>query len=354
MAMLIAARAVQGLGAALLGSCALALLNHSYTDPRQRTRAVGQFVAGASAALSGGPVIGGFLIAAFGWRAIFFINVPLGAAGFWLALRYASETDRSARRRVDSRGAALATIALAGFATSVIEAGSYGFASPWVLAGLGCSLAAAVAFVAVETRTASPMLPMSLFRRPGFATPVTIGFLVNVCFYGLIFLFSLLFQAQHRMSALETGLAFLPMTAAILGANLISGRVNAAIGPQRAILVGLAAMTAGCAGLLWISPGTGYPALLVQQILLGGGLGTLVPPMTSVLLASAERSRSGVTSGALTAFRQAGSLLGVALFGSLAATGFYGGFRTALWISVVILIVSAGVVVGAAATGRSR
>src|ERR1700689_3956237 len=197
--------AASGLGAALLGSCALALLNHSYTDPRRRTRAVGQFVAGASAALSGGPVIGGFLIAAFGWRAIFFINVPLGAAGFWLALRYASETDRSARRRVDTRGAALATIALAGFAAAVIEAGSYGFTSPWVLAALGCSLAAAVAFVAAEARTDSPMLPMSLFRRPGFVSPVTIGFLVNVCFYGLIFLFSLLFQAHQRMSALQPG-----------------------------------------------------------------------------------------------------------------------------------------------------
>jgi MFS transporter, DHA2 family, methylenomycin A resistance protein len=352
MAMLIAARAVQGLGAALLGSCALALLNHSYTDPRRRTRAVGQFVAGASAALSGGPVIGGFLIAAFGWRAIFFINVPLGAAGFWLALRYATETDRSAARRVDTRGAALATIALAVFAASVIEAGTHGFTSPWVLAGLGCSLAAAVAFICAEARTASPMLPLSLFRRPGFVSPVTIGFLVNVCFYGLIFLFSLLFQAQHRMSALQTGLAFLPMTAAILGANLISGRVNAAIGPSRAILLGLAAMTAGCGGLLWISPATGYPAMLAQQILLGGGLGTLVPPMTSVLLASADRSRSGVTSGALTAFRQAGSLLGVAFFGSLAASDFYGGFHAALWICVALLLVSAGVVVGAAVTGR--
>jgi len=352
MAMLIATRAAQGVGAALLGSCALALLNHSYADPGERTRAVGKFVAGASAALSGGPVVGGFLIAAFGWRAIFFINVPLGAVGFWLALRYASETDRSARRRVDTRGAALATIALAGFAAAVIEAGSYGFTSPWVLAGLGCSLAAAVAFVAAEARTDSPMLPMSLFRRPAFVSPVTLGFLVNICFYGLIFLFSLLFQAQRRMSALETGLAFLPMTAAILGANLISGRVTAAIGSNRAIGVGLAALTAGCAGLLWVTPATGYPAMLAQQVLLGGGLGTLVPPMTSALLASADRSRSGVTSGALTAFRQAGSLLGVALFGSLAATDFYRGFHTALWICVVILIVSAGVVAGAAATGR--
>jgi DHA2 family methylenomycin A resistance protein-like MFS transporter len=352
MGMLIAARAVQGLGAALLGSCALALLNHSYTDPGQRTRAVGQFVAGASAALSGGPVLGGFLIAAFGWRAIFFINVPLGAAGFWLARRYAAETDRSAARRVDARGAALATITLAVFAAAVIEAGTYGFASPWVLAALGVSLAAGVAFVAAEARAPSPMLPLSLFRRRGFVSPVTLGFLVNVCFYGLIFLFSLLFQAQRRLSALETGLAFLPMTAAILGANLVSGRVTAAIGPTRAIVAGLAALTAGCAGLLWAGPATGYPALLAQQILLGGGLGTLVPPMTSVLLASAERSRSGVTSGALTAFRQAGSLLGVALFGSLAATDFYGGFHRALWISIALLLVSAGVVVGAAVTGR--
>jgi MFS transporter, DHA2 family, methylenomycin A resistance protein len=352
MAMLIATRAVQGAGAALLGSCALALLNHSYIDPGQRTRAVGKFVAGASAALSGGPVVGGFLIAAFGWRAIFFINVPLGAVGFWLALRYASETDRSARRPVDTRGAALATIALAGFAAAVIEAGSYGFTSPWVLAGLGCSLAAAVAFVAAEARTDNPMLPMSLFRRPAFVSPVTLGFLVNICFYGLIFLFSLLFQAQRRMSALETGLAFLPMTAAILGANLISGRVTAAIGSNRAIGVGLAALTAGCAGLLWVTPATGYPAMLAQQVLLGGGLGTLVPPMTSMLLAGADRGRSGVTSGALTAFRQAGSLLGVALFGSLAAGDFYGGFRTALWTSIALLVVSAAVVVGAGTVGR--
>ncbi len=352
MTMLIAARAVQGLGAALLGSCALALLNHAYADPGERTRAVGKFVAGATAALSGGPVLGGLLIAVLGWRAIFFINVPLGAAGFWLALRYASETDRSAERRVDARGAALASVALAVFAAAVIEAGSHGFTSPWVLAGLGVALAAAVAFVRAEARTASPMLPLSLFRRPGFVSPVTIGFLVNVCFYGLIFLFSLLFQAQQRMSALETGLAFLPMTASILGANLVSGRVTAVIGPGRAILAGLAVLTTGCAGLLWVSPATGYPALLAQQALLGGGLGTLVPPMTSVLLASADRSRSGVTSGALTAFRQAGSLLGVALFGSLAAGDFYDGFHTALWISIGILIVSAGVVVGAGTTGR--
>jgi MFS transporter, DHA2 family, methylenomycin A resistance protein len=190
---------------------------------------------------------------------------------------------------------------------------------------------------------AVPMLPLVLFRRRGFVLPVAVGFLVNVCFYGLIFLLSLLFQAHHGMSALRAGLAFLPMTAAILAANLLSGRLSNRAGPARAIQAGLAAMAAGCAGLLWATPASSYPSLLAQQVLLGAGLGLLVPPMTTMLISSAERSRSGVASGALTAFRQAGSVLGVALFGSLAAGNgqFYAGLRSALWVSIVMLTVSA-------------
>jgi MFS transporter, DHA2 family, methylenomycin A resistance protein len=133
------------------------------------------------------------------------------------------------------------------------------------------------------------------------------------------------------------------MTAAILAANLLAGRISAAIGPARAILAGLVAMAAGCAGLLWAGPATTYPGLLTQQILLGAGLGLLVPPMTSLLMSSAERSRSGVASGALTAFRQAGSLVGIALFGSLAASQgrFYQGLHSALEVSIAILAASA-------------
>jgi MFS transporter, DHA2 family, methylenomycin A resistance protein len=340
---LIAARAVQGVGAAMLGSCSLALLNHAVTEPRRRARAIGLWAAGASAALSGGPVVGGILIATLGWRSIFFINVPIGLLGLWLTRRHVLETPRSAHRGVDIGGGATAIAALALFAAAVIQAGTHGFTGPWVIAGLALSGLAAVAFVWTEARAAEPMLPLALFRRREFAAPVAIGFLVNICFYGLIFVFSLLFQDQHHMSALRAGLAFLPMTAAILAANLLSGRVSVAIGPGRTILVGLAAMTAGCAGLLWAGPGTTYPAMLAQQVLLGGGIGLLVPPMTGVLLSGAQRSRSGVASGALTAFRQAGSLLGVALFGSLIATGgcFFGGLHAALFISIAVLAASA-------------
>ena len=338
---LIAARAVQGAGAALLGSCSLALLNQTFTEPRRRARAIGLWAAGASSALSGGPVVGGLLIAAFGWRSIFFINVPIGLTGLWLVWRHAPRPLPAPGRRADLAGAVMAVVALAAFAAAVVEAGPRGFTSPWVLASLAVAVLAAAAFIAVQARTTHPTLPLALFRTREFSVPVITGFLVNVCFYGLIFLFSLLFQDQHRMSALHAGLAFLPMTAAILAGNLLSGRVSAAVGPPRTILAGLAAMAAGCAGLLWIGPATGYPAMLAQQVLLGGGIGLLVPPMTGLVLGTAERSRSGVASGALTAFRQAGSLLGVALLGSLAATRFYPGLHTALWVSIAVLTLSA-------------
>ena len=342
---LIAARAVQGAGAALLGSCSLALLNYTFTSPADRARAIGQWAAGASAALSGGPVIGGILIATLGWRSIFFINTPIGLAGLWLVWRYAKETPRAARRGMDLAGAVSAVIALAAFAAAVIEAGSGGFTSPWVLGGLVVSALAVAVFIRSEARTAQPMLPLSLFRHRPFVAPVSVGFLVNVCFYGLIFLFSLLFQEQQGMSALRAGLAFAPMTAAILAANLLSGRVVAAVGRAGAILAGLVAMAIGCAALLWAGPGTGYPALVGQQILLGGGLGLLVPPMTGLLLSGVDRSRSGVAAGALTAFRQAGSLLGVAIFGALAGGGhFFPGLHLALWTSIAILAASGALV----------
>jgi DHA2 family methylenomycin A resistance protein-like MFS transporter len=340
---LIGARAIQGAGAALLGSCSLALLNHTFHDPTEHARAVGRWAAGASAALSGGPVVGGVLIATLGWRSIFFINLPIGLLGLWLTRAYAQETPRAEHRAFDIGGQVAAVVALAAFAAALIEAGPLRFADHWVLAGFALCAVAGCAFVVVEARSRAPMLPLSLFRRPAFLSPTLIGMLVNVCFYGLIFLFSLLFQSQHRMSALQTGLAFLPMTAAIIAANLLSGRLSRRIGAARTVLTGVIAMLTGCVGLLWISHATGYGAMLAQQLLLGGGLGLLVPPMTATLLGSVERSRSGVASGTLTTMRQTGSMLGVALFGTLIAANdrFFAALHAALLVSIAALLISA-------------
>lgn len=343
LGVLIAARAVQGGGAALLGSCSLSLLNHTFTGERERARAIGFWAAGASTALSGGPVVGGLLIATLGWRSIFFINLPIGLVGMMLAARYAQETPTAPDRGLDLPGQLLAVAGLGMLAAAMIEAGPHGFANRGVLIGFAGAALALTSFVLVEHRSPRPMLPLPLFRSSAFASPVMIGLLVNICFYGLIFVFSLLFQVEHGYSALRTGLAFVPMTAAIMAANLLAGPAVQAIGAPRTILTGLLAMAVGCAALLLTSHGTPFAQIVVQQMLLGGGLGLLVPPMTGALLAGVERSRSGVAGGTLNAMRQTGSLLGIALFGSLIAGHgrFFSGLHAALVISIVVLALAA-------------
>ncbi len=340
MVVLVIARAVQGAGAALLGSCSLALLNHTFREESQRYRAVGIWAAGASVALSGGPIVGGVLIASAGWRAIFFINLPIGALGLFLTRRYADETP-AGDRRIDLRGQIAAMITMGALAGALIEGGAVGFSTPLVLVALLVAVLAGVAFFVVETRTSEPMLPLALFRRGPFAGPALLGLVINVAFYGLIFVFSLFFQREQGFSALQAGLAFLPMTAVVLVANLSARPIGAAIGTRGVILLGLSAMAVGCAGLLIIERSTPVFEIVVQQVLLGGGIGLVVPPMTNALMASVERARSGIAAGTLNTTRQTGSVLGVALFGTLitAKGSFIAGFHVALGISIVLVAV---------------
>src|SRR6266478_1132116 len=272
-AILIAARAVQGLGAAILVPNSLALLSHAYPDEKQRGRAVGIWAAGASLALISGPLIGGGLIALIGWRSIFLVNLPIGLAGLWLSWRYATETPRHQEREVDLPGQGAAIAALGCLAGAIIEGGTLGWRHPFVIAGLAASAVLAILFVVQERRAPQPMLPLSLFEHRLFALTALVGLLVNVAFYGLIFVFSLYFQ-----------------------------RVNG------------------------LSP-------------FGAGLGLLVPPLTSTLLGSVEKSRSGIAAGVLNSTRQTGSVLGVALFGSLAgqANAFVAGTHWSLIISACLL-----------------
>src|SRR5216683_465082 len=161
---LIAARSVQGLAAAILVPNSLTLLNHAYADPKARGRAVGFWAAGASVALTAGPFVGGALIALAGWRSIFLVNLPIGAAGLWLAWRYAEETTRHQQREVDLPGQAAAIAALGCLAGAIIEGGTLGWRDPFVIAGLAASAVLAILFVVQERRAPQPMLPLSLFR----------------------------------------------------------------------------------------------------------------------------------------------------------------------------------------------
>lgn len=350
---LVLARAVQGLGAAALVPCSLSLLTHAYPDGAARARAVGLWAAGASVALSGGPLVGGLLTGALGWRSIFFINAPLGVLGIVLTWRYAAETSRSRDRSVDLPGQLFAVVALVALAAAAVDGGRVGFGDPLVLGGFAVAAVAAAAFVVVEHRRRAPMLPLQLFRSRAFSASTAIGLVVNIAFYGLIFVLSLYFQDVLHLSVVETGLAFAPTTVAVGVANVLAGRLVAATSTRTVLLAGGLLVAAGAAALVGAGAQSAYPELVVQLVVVGAGLGIVVPAMTAAVLGSVDASRSGIASGTLNTARQAGSVLGVAVFGSLAAGSLVSGLRESLIATVVLAVVVAALAVKVRPGGQS-
>ena len=232
---------------------------------KQRGRAVGIWAAGASLALTAGPLVGGGLIALVGWR----VDLPGQSADRSRRpvadlASMPSETTRSPQREIDLPGQIAAIAALGCLAGAIIEGGALGWSHPFVIAGFVASAVLATLFVWQERRAPQPMLPLSLFRHRMFALTSLVGLLVNIAFYGLIFVFSLYFQRVNGLSPFATGLAFVPMMGAVLPVNLIASRVAERIGAPATIAMGAALSAAGCLALLGIEPGTSYWAICAQ------------------------------------------------------------------------------------------
>jgi DHA2 family methylenomycin A resistance protein-like MFS transporter len=240
----------------------------------------------------------------------------------------------------------LAIGALGVLAATIIEGGRIGWSNVWVLAGLAAFVILGALFVAQERRAPHPMLPLTLFRNRMFALTALVGLLVNIAFYGLIFVFSLYFQQTNHWSAFMTGLAFVPMMAVVLPVNLVAPRLAERFGATTVIAAGSLIAAAGCLALLGIDRGTSYWAMCAQLLAMGGGLGLLVPPLTSTLLGSVEKSRSGIAAGVLNSTRQTGSVVGVALFGSFIAQTdvLVSGAHVSLVISAALLAISAAAI----------
>ncbi|HDR9700195.1 TPA: MFS transporter, partial [Burkholderia aenigmatica] len=293
-AMLIAARALQGVGAAAMLPNSLALLNDACRhDPHLRARAVGGWTAAGSISIAAGPVVGGLLIAAWGWRGIFLVNLPLCAAGLaaalaWVPARRVGATPATPSRSVralDLRGQFIAIAMLTALTGAVIEWRPLGFAHPVVAGGFALAALAALAFVAVEARTATPMLPLSLFRHRTFSAAVLFGICVNLTYYGTVFVLALYLQRARGESALQAGLAFLPLTGGFLLSNLASGRVVARHGPRAPMLAGALVAALGYGSLHFIDASTPLAVLLVPFLLIPSGMGFAVPAMTTAVLA---------------------------------------------------------------------
>ncbi|WP_175954942.1 MFS transporter [Burkholderia sp. BCC0405] len=351
---LIAARALQGVGAAAMLPNSLALLNDACRhDPHLRARAVGWWTAAGSISIAAGPVVGGLLIAAWGWRGIFLVNLPLCAAGLvaafaWIPARRAMAAPAAPSRSVgalDLRGQLIAIAMLTALTGAVIEWRPLGFTHPVVAGGFALAALAALAFVAAETRTTTPMLPLSLFRHRTFSAAVLFGICLNLTYYGTVFVLALYLQRARGESALQAGLAFLPLTGGFLLSNLASGRVVARHGPRAPMLAGALVAALGYGSLHFIDASTPLALLLVPFLLIPTGMGFAVPAMTTAVLASVAPERAGIASAVLNTARQAGGAMGVAAFGALAGGGgarqVVDGLRIETAVSVTLLVAAA-------------
>ena len=356
-AVLIAARALQGAGAAAMLPNSLALLNEACRHDRAlRARAVGLWTAAGAISIAAGPVAGGLLIAAFGWRSIFLVNLPLCAAGLAATLAWIpaprqrpdawGATKAPAARSLDVRGQLLAVVALTAFTGAVIEWRPLGFAHWAVAGGFALALAAGLAFVSLEARARDPMLPLAMLRNRTFSAAVLFGICVNLTYYGTVFVLALYLQHARGETPLQAGLAFVPLTAGFLLSNIVSGHIVAHYGTRRPMVIGALIAGAGYALLISVDAATPLAFVLTAFLLIPSGMGLAVPAMTTAVLSSVEPARAGTASALLNTARQAGGAVGVAAFGALAggagAEQVVAGLRAETAVSAALLVAASG------------
>lgn len=314
---LIAARMLQGVGAALFMPSSLSLLTHAYTEERTRNRMLGAWSAIVAVAGASGPLLGGVLIHQFGWRGIFLINLPLGLAGLWLASRRIQPAPRRPRA-LNASSHLLGMAALATASYALIEGNAYGWSSPRIATAIALALAAAILLVRRERRHADPILPRALFETPRFAAANGVGFLINLGGYGQLFLISLFLQQARGADALQTGIQMVPMLAIFSIGNLASGRIAARWNVSAALLGGLSIATVlSAASIVAMSPGMPYWCFALLATGANLGLGLVVPAMTSLVMQVSGTAHANSGAAALNANRQSGTLVGVALMGTI-------------------------------------
>ncbi len=318
MGALVAARGVQGLGAAALMPCSLALITHTFPAGPERRAALAAWGGISSIGLAAGPVLGGALVDGIGWRFIFFVNLPIAALAIAGVLAYVTETPRH-RHPFDLPGQALIVLALGSLSGGFIFAGSDGWGAAVTIALLAVGLGAAAAFWRVERAVPLPMIPPDLFRNRQFRAVVTVGSVYNFCFYGNLFCLSLFFHEELGLSPFDTGLALLPLTCLIGVIAFSSGRLIARLGEWRAMITSLSAGAVGAA-ILSIFGGHTVAGTIVCTLPFAA-VSLTMQAMTALAMEGAPVERIGLASGVQNAARQAGGALGVALLGTLLASG---------------------------------
>jgi EmrB/QacA subfamily drug resistance transporter len=345
---LIAARAIQGLGGAVIMPLSLTLLSDAFAgEKRGLALGIWSGVSGLGVAL--GPVVGGAVVDGFSWQWIFWLNVPIGIALVPVALAILSES-RGPSRKLDLPGVALASSGLLGVVFGIVRAQALGWTSGTVVGSMGVGIVLLVAFVAWELRAPAPMLPMRFFRNRAFAATNGVSLAMFFGTFGSIFLLAQFFQVAQGYSPLEAGLRTLPWTAMPIFVAPVAGFLSDRIGSRPLMATGLALQSAALAYLgLVTAPDVAYGALVPGFVMAGTGMALVFAPSANALLSSVRQSEAGQASGANNTIREVGGVLGVAVLASVftraggytSPQDYVDGLIPAVWVGAAVLAVGA-------------
>ena len=355
---LIASRAVQGVGAALLMPTTLAIIMATFTNVRERNTAIGIWAAVSALALALGPVLGGLISQHLHWGWIFLINVPIGVITFAIAALYVDESRAgSAVRQLDLPGLVTSALSLFALTYALIEGSVSGWTAPPILGAFAVAAVAAAAFVAIEARTAHPMVDLSMFRSREFSGGSGTMMIWAFGILGIYFFTSLYLQESLGFSPVKAGLAFVPMALCVAVFASLAPWVEARAGAHRTVAFGMLLMVVGLVLFAGLGLHASYTSLLPGFMLFGAGAGLMNVPLTNAVMQAVQADRAGIASALLNASREVAGLLGITVIGAVLSTrraaalragadpvhAFVDGYH--LGLLVTILLLAAGVVV---------
>ena len=315
---LIAFRVLQAIGGSMLNPVAMSIIRNVFEDPRERAQAIGLWGAVFGLSMALGPVIGGALVDGVGWRAVFFVNVPIGMAAIFLTAMFVPESRASKPRRLDPVGQVLVIITLATLTYAIIEGPRSGWTSSEILALFAVAAIAFVALIVYELHRREPLIELHFFRSAPFSGATALALLTFVAEGGFLFLNTLYLQEVRHLSPFDAGLYMLPLAGMQLIFSPLSGRMVSRAGARPSLLIGSCAVTAAALMLTTLTATTSTGYLLASYFLFGIGFGLINPPITDTAVSGMPSSQAGVAAAIASTSRQIGITLGVAVLGAIA------------------------------------
>jgi EmrB/QacA subfamily drug resistance transporter len=352
---LIAARAVMGIGAAMVFPATLSLLTNVFTERRERAMAIGLWGAITGAAIALGPIVGGWLLELSGWRSIFFAMTPIAVVAGVLVAGFVPTSRDPRAPRIDGPGFALSTATVGLLVYTIIEAPTHGWGSARTLGSFAVTAALAAAFVAWEQHTQQPMLDVSLFRNPRFTAASASVAISFFALSGFIFLVTQYFQFLKGYGPLSTGVRLLPVATCVAISSIVGARLAVRVGTKLVVATGLVLMAAFYLWVTTAAAGTSYLTIAAQMVVLGTGMGLTSAPATEAIMGVVPKAKAGVGSAVNDATRLLGGTLGVAVIGSVYASIYASGLTNALTVGLPATVArTAHASIGAALTAAGQ